>query len=701
MKKTFHSVTSQVYAALRPYKSFLLLLLAFTVLRGLSILLLRPGGFFNDNGPDQKFYLRLARWAGGGKIAFFDFWMEYPPLMPWLAALAYRISLYIPPWSNGLLGFNLVFRFLLLPFEIGNLLLVWGIARQTTTPERADWVAALWALLFAPAFIFLAWFDSMAIFFLLLALYGLLTDRPILAGVAVGLGFMTKVIPAVFFPIGLFTLQTWRQRIIYAFSAAFSAGIVILPPLIVSPGYTLAFFQVMLNRSSWSTIWALLEGYAGCGEVSPLKSHLDLGAVNFERHPATLPWGLINLAFAGLYLFLVTRRIAWRDKRKMLAFACFSLLLFILYSKGYSPQWAPYIATMALIALPLARGLGYALVMDVILFSELAIGFWLLSGDESFLTGIILIRTVIFVCLTLESLAHALPAHRLWPGIARGALPVALLATVVGGGILSNQAWRAYVNDRLINDPLAPFVQLWRGVKAAKNEVMPVVVLQPDLQERLSPQLGPRYVQIFPHLAGTPFEDTTAWLTDFTAQHSTMWLLYDPEQEPLPALYAEMNTWLTTHAYLIEQQQYHAIQANHYCFLLKDQPVTGAQFVAPVRLMRASALPASLAPGASVCVRLTWVADALLDADYGMFFHLLAPSGELVAQADGWPQVPTHAWTVGADSFSVHVLNLPADLPPGDYTLTVGLYRIGENIPVPLTSGADFWPLRQVQVTSP
>ena len=78
---------------------------------------------------------------------------------------------------------------------------------------------------------------------------------------------------------------------------------------------------------------------------------------------------------------------------------------------------------MALLALPLARGLGYALLMDGILCCELGIGYWLLNTDESFLTGITLVRTAVFVCLTLDSLGRALPTHRLWNGITRAALP--------------------------------------------------------------------------------------------------------------------------------------------------------------------------------------------------------------------------------------------------------------------------------------
>lgn len=76
--------------------------------------------------------------------------MEYPPLMPWLATLAYRLSLLVPVWDAGIFWFNLFFRFLLLPFDAATLVLIYAIVGQFDDRERALQVAGLWALLFAP-----------------------------------------------------------------------------------------------------------------------------------------------------------------------------------------------------------------------------------------------------------------------------------------------------------------------------------------------------------------------------------------------------------------------------------------------------------------------------------------------------------------------------------------------------------------------
>ncbi len=682
---------------LRVHQNLLFLLLAFTMLRGLSILLLRPGGFISSTGPDHDFYFEFARWAGGNKLAFFDFWMEYPPLMPWLAALAYKLSLTIPVWPTAIFGFNLTFRLLLLPFEIGTLALVWAVARQLGTPERAERTAALWALLFAPFFTFLAWFDSMAIFFLVLALYALLTDRPALAGVALGLGFMVKIIPAVLFPIGLFTLQTHRRRLIYAGSAALSAGILILPPLLVSPDFTVAMARVFASRSSWESVWALLEGYTGYGAVARLNTHLDPTAAGFQAHPATLPWLWITLTFGLLYLFILTRVKDWRDKTVTTAFAFFSLLWFVLYSKGYSPQWASYISTMALLALPTLRGLGYALMMDLFLFGELGFGFLLLNGEPRFLTGVILLRTLLFVCLTLECLARFLPTRRFWTGVQRFAFPAMLGAFVVIGGALSVWGWNAYAARQLAADPLAPFVTMWR--EGRKTDAPPVVVTQSALLERLSPHLGPRNVRMFPHLAGTPFEGVADWAADLPDRHGNLWLLHDDKHEPQAQIDAELESWFAAHACKGETTRYEDVRATRYYFPLETRVSDEVRMTAPLRFTGSTGMPETLRPGESLCLRFVWIADAALAEDYGVFVHLVAGDGAVVAQGDAWPQVPAHAWTTGAESYSAHLLTLPPGLAPGEYVLRVGLYRLGDNSRLPLENGDDAFELGRLTVT--
>jgi 4-amino-4-deoxy-L-arabinose transferase-like glycosyltransferase len=61
-------------------------------------------------------------------------------------------------------------------------------------------------------------------------------------------------------------------------------------------------------------------------------------------------------------------------------------------------------------------------------------------------------------------------------------------------------------------------------------------------------------------------------------------------------------------------------------------------------------------------------------ADLTVFIHLLNEKGELVAQHDGLDVAMRHLQT-GDELAQLHTIPLPADLPPGNYSLRIGLYQ--------------------------
>ena len=87
--------------------------------------------------------------------------------------------------------------------------------------------------------------------------------------------------------------------------------------------------------------------------------------------------------------------------------------------------------------------------------------------------------------------------------------------------------------------------------------------------------------------------------------------------------------------------------------------------------------PAGARPGDIVQARLVWSADATPARPYKVFLHLLDGAGNVVAQRDSEPaggSRPTTGWSPGERVTDNHGLLLPTDLPPGDYTLRLGLY---------------------------
>jgi hypothetical protein len=83
-------------------------------------------------------------------------------------------------------------------------------------------------------------------------------------------------------------------------------------------------------------------------------------------------------------------------------------------------------------------------------------------------------------------------------------------------------------------------------------------------------------------------------------------------------------------------------------------------------------------PGEALLLTLWWQALADPNDERSVLVHLLDGNGAKIAQADGAPARgarPTSQWRAGDTIIDTHQLTLPADLPPGEYTLAFGMYR--------------------------
>ncbi len=88
----------------------------------------------------------------------------------------------------------------------------------------------------------------------------------------------------------------------------------------------------------------------------------------------------------------------------------------------------------------------------------------------------------------------------------------------------------------------------------------------------------------------------------------------------------------------------------------------------------------TLRPGRMLGIALRWEAMRPLDQRYIVFVHLIGPTGELVAQDDREPHLPTTEWMQGVAIVDPHQLTLPANAPSGRYQLRTGLYPVGQPV---------------------
>ncbi|MCA9981683.1 MAG: hypothetical protein KDD89_12640, partial [Anaerolineales bacterium] len=121
-------------------------------------------------------------------------------------------------------------------------------------------------------------------------------------------------------------------------------------------------------------------------------------------------------------------------------------------------------------------------------------------------------------------------------------------------------------------------------------------------------------------------------------------------------------------------------------------PAGAINFGDQIALLSAQPDSTTLTPGGQLNLTLTWQALDAISEDYTVFVQLLNPAGELVAQVDAWPlqgTYPTSAWRVGETITDPYQLALPPDLPPGEYQLILGFYRLADfqRLPVLDTDG--------------
>jgi hypothetical protein len=84
--------------------------------------------------------------------------------------------------------------------------------------------------------------------------------------------------------------------------------------------------------------------------------------------------------------------------------------------------------------------------------------------------------------------------------------------------------------------------------------------------------------------------------------------------------------------------------------------------------------------GQSLGIYLHWRSQAEITDSYKVFVHLLDANGQVVAQDDSVPMLwlhPTNEWKPGELVIDFHSVHINPNVPPGDYTLQVGLYDEG------------------------
>ncbi len=194
-----------------------------------------------------------------------------------------------------------------------------------------------------------------------------------------------------------------------------------------------------------------------------------------------------------------------------------------------------------------------------------------------------------------------------------------------------------------------------------------------------------------------------ARLDAFLREHRRLWLLLEwtPPGDPQSGL----EHWLAGAAYPLGEWEVDGLRLALY--QPGDTPAmveTDAHFGDDMLLSRYGFAPLSVRAGDALRVVLEWRARKKPLDDYTVSLQLLDGDGRLVAQADRQPAAntrPTASWQPGEVVIDRHGLLLPADLPPGQYTLQVALYSWPDLRRLPVDGAVDALVIGDVVVSGP
>ncbi len=690
--------------------------------RLMALFLLRYGGP-NPEWSDFGYYHEMAALSAQGFYPDLQFWVEYPPLFPWLAVAAYVVGSHLPVWVQPSFWFELILSTVLALGDAGAIVAIDRLGDAFWGAPAGRRSATFYAALFLPTFAIIGWFDTLPVSALLIgtALLVAASRRPdfrkrwpllALAGFALAIGIMLKLFPILGLAAALIvgplpgTVKAangrnegsraslggaigpswpeirWRTlNLVVAGAAAIATAVAIaLPFLILNRSTFLATFRNVASRGSWETIWALLDGYYGTGVIAALHDRLyfNASATWGQAYGHAGLWWITVALGASFFIWRVLTAIRQGTPRAAVATVGLALVLVMLVSRGFSPQYILWILPFTALALPGLLGalLAVALSFDALVV-ESYIYVTLFQNVLSLLWISVLVRMAILAWLAFELAVAISPATAARLDRVRPYFRVpAIVATVAVVALIGTILAPRLTPEGEKRDGTAAVA----AVLATLPSNAAVVFTQPDTYDRLAPLARPRAATLIAdsnYLKWTGDQSLVRRLDDVLATHPEVALVGDPSQ-PNPDVEAAVRAWLERRYGLATSTSAGSFAVAVYQqSLAPPEKAIQTHFGSSIVLVGFHAPDRPAPTGPAILVTLHWQASTSVPTDYSESLQLLDGQGKLVAQQDAMPDnntMPTAGWRVGEQIYDSLALTPAKPLAPGAYRLILVVY---------------------------
>ncbi|PSS44158.1 hypothetical protein C6401_08335 [Arthrobacter woluwensis] len=298
------------------------------------------GAYYGTCYSDFPTLLGGPAFAGGSLPVFTqDVRFEYPVLLGVVAAVT---ALAIPASGDGAqraLGYFDLNSLLVVGLWIGTVLVMARLAR------RRKWDAAMVAL--APGMItsgFINW-DVWAVFALALALLCFARERPVWAGVWIGVGASFKLYPLLLLlAVLILAVRSGTMRAFGRTALGTGAALlaVNLPFALLNPGAFRYFFDFAFSRGAgFSSLWESWNLVAArLGQPALSAAQVNVAAV-------------VSFAVVALAITVLVLSVPQRPRLAQILFLL--VAAFVLCNKVYSPQFVVWLIPLAVLARPVWR----------------------------------------------------------------------------------------------------------------------------------------------------------------------------------------------------------------------------------------------------------------------------------------------------------------------------------------------------------